>query len=399
MAKRGWVEERPGVTGMSYRARYWAPNAAGELIPKSRSFSERVYGGKRQAKDAAEAHLAKMLTEVRGGSYLAPSRLTVRELTEQWLADHAPTISGNTIHNYRTALKHLRPSFGSLPVQAAKPMHLQALYRELRADGVGEGIMRQLHIVLSAALEQAVSWELISRNIAKQVAKPSPKTPEIAYWSDAQKAHFIACEGDHERYGAMWRLLVFTGMRVGELQALRWDDIDLTAGTLRIARTATRDEHAQPIIGTTTKTKNSRRTIPLPAPCVPALQAHRIRQRERQLAAPEWSTAFGDLVFTQGNGTFIRQSAISDAFRRATERAGLPPIKIHGLRHSAITSMLLAGVSPKVVAELVGDSVMIVLKVYSHVTPAAKQDAIGDHARRIAELIEQTEGAAASTTT
>lgn len=390
MTKRGWIERRDGTRGASWRVRYWAPSATGELVPRSASFGERVYGTRRAAEDAAEAFLARMLTEVRAGTFIAPSSLTVHDLVDQWIRDREQEgrISGNTVHNYRQAIKHLRPSVAGVPVQQLKPMHLQTLYRQLRADGVGEGMLRQLHIVINGALAQAVQWEIVGRNVAQKVTKPAPQTPNIAYWTPDQASAFLAAEGDDPVYGVAWTLLVFTGMRCGELQALRWDDVDLVNASLRIARTATRTAAGKPVIGATTKTRNSRRTIPLPTACLDRLKAHRIAQRERELAAPVWDRSNGDLVFTRADGRAVSHTTLGQAFRRAVARTGLPPIKLHGLRHSVVTSLLLAGVHPKTAAELIGDSVAMVLKVYSHVTYDAKQTAIEDHASRLVALMD-----------
>jgi integrase len=386
--KSGWIEKRTGERGVSYRVRYWAPDATGELKPKSKSFGEWAYAGKRGAEQAANAYLAKMLTEVRSGDYLAPVATTLKELVTDYVKQKEGRVSDSTVYVYRAAAKHLTGDLAAMPIQRIRGQHIQAHYAALERSGVGADIIRLLHAVVGGALNQAVRWELVRRNVANTVTPPAARTEPMPYWTPEQTAIFLQLEGDGEPYGLLWSLIVMTGMRSGEAQAIRWTDIHFDRNTLTIMRTVTRGTGGTYRIGDTTKSRNGRRTIPLPSSLVDPLKAHRARQRERRLAASEWHTGDGDLVFTRPDGRPLPYGMVGKAFKLAVISTGLPEIGMHGLRHSYATAMLIAGVHPKTVAELIGDKVATVLRVYSHVTVEARQDASQAFDAKITRLRE-----------
>lgn len=375
MTKHGWIESRTGARGTTYRVRYWSPNASGELIIKSTSFTEWKHGGKKKAESAARLHLADVMTKIAAGTYVLPSDVSLRQLVEQWIAGKETSLNEGTIYTYRSALKHLDPETSAIPIQQLKPMHLHALYGRLRTAGKGTTVTGILHVMINAALKQAVTWEMLARNPASAVPRPAPREPVIRYWSPEESLAFLKTEGG-EPYGMIWRLALLTGLRRGELLALRWTDLDFTRKTLTVMRTVTRDRTGKYLIGDRAKTRNSRRTIPLAASLIDPLKAHRSAQRARELAALSWSKADGDLVFTQDDGTLLPAGMITEAFAKAVKRSGLPTITLHGCRHSFATTLLLAGVHPKTAADLLGDTVEMVLRIYSHVTPSAREDAI-----------------------
>lgn len=398
MAKQGWIEKRELEKGVSFRVRYWAPDKTGKMIARSASFPSWTHGGKGKAEQAAKAHLARMLTQVSDGTYVIPSTITFRELIEHWIDARVGEISGSTIYTYRAALKHLRPECGNVPIQKLNAMHIQHLYTTLRSEQIGAGITRTLRVIINASLRQAVRWGVIVSNPADNVTKQEERPSRINYWTPEQSAFFIRLEESDETHGIIWRLGIMTGMRMGEMLALRWSDIDFTRETITISRTVTRDENGRGYIGDTTKTRNSRRTIRLPASCVAPLKQHRIRQRERQLAAPEWAMADGDLVLTQDDGRYMRAPNVGDRFRAAVKRSGLPAMTPHGMRHTFATAMLINGVHPKTVAALLGDTVEMVLKVYSHVTEGAKEDAIASFDKLMDRIREDADTTSNTTT-
>lgn len=396
--RSGWIEPRQGVKGTSFRVRFWVDGPTGELLAKSKSFGERQYGGKKGAESAAKLFLAKMLTSVVDGTYCAPAETTLKDLVDLWIQSKAGTISDSTVYTYRCALKHLSQDVSAIPIQRLKPMHLQALYGRLRADGVGPGIIGILHVVLRGALSQAVKWELLARNPAAAIARPERAQAAIAFWTTEQSARFLDLEGNDPRFGLIWRLAILTGMRRGELMALQWSDIDLARKTISIARTITKGPNGSEVMGVTTKTKNSSRTIPVPASCLEPLRLHRTRQLERRLASIDWSTADGDLVFTNDRGRFLGPGHVAGYFRQAVERSGLPAITMHGVRHSFATALMLSGVNPKVAAELLGDTVVTILRTYSHVTSSARENAVQAFDDRMAGLGDQVAGKHEATT-
>ncbi len=180
---------------------------------------------------------------------------------------------------------------------------------------------------------------------------------------------------------ALFKLALATGMRRGELMGLKWQDIDFTKGMLHIRRILSRIptklpgkgyEEAEP------KTQNSKRSITIAPFALEALKQHRVRQLEAKLkAGPVWQEH--DYVFCTSIGTHLNPSKdILDQLKRLLEKADLPDIRFHDLRHSTATLLLSVGVHLKVVQEILGHSqISMTLDVYSHVLPSMQQEAIG----------------------
>jgi integrase len=170
-----------------------------------------------------------------------------------------------------------------------------------------------------------------------------------------------------------------TGMRRGEVLGLRWSDVDLDAGRLSVRQTLSAPRNPDtgqhvPVFGEP-KTKQGKRSVPLPAQTVAALRAHRKTQMaERLLVGPGW-TDHG-LVFCEPDGQPIHPDRFRKRVEHRVQRSGLPPIRFHDLRHTHATLALQAGVHPKIVSERLGHaSTSFTLDVYSHVTPSMQQQA------------------------
>lgn len=394
MARLGWIETRSGKGGVTYRVRYWVPVQGGESRLESESFSAAFYGGNRKAKHEADAFLAKTLAALQDGRHQQRVRKTLLELTADWAQVRAGEVAEHTLYSEACAIRnHLAayPGIANTQIQALTREHLDRHYAALREHGVGASTIRTVHRVIRASLNRAKEWKIISDNPASEIKKLDAAPTSLRYWTPEQSAEFLATEGDDARHGLVWTMLLLTGMRIGELIALRWSDVDLQAGTIRIERTLTRDVKGRYVIGLTTKTRNSRRTIRIPASCIEPLRIHRTKQRELQLASARWASPDGDVVFTQKRnpGSPMKYETVRVAFADAVARRGLPELTPHGLRHSFATAMLVAGVHPKVVADILGDNVAVVLRVYSHVTDASRIDAIGTIDRQMTDLLAQ----------
>jgi integrase len=250
------------------------------------------------------------------------------------------------------------------------PQQIAACYGDLLAKGLAPRTVQYAHAVLHRALDQAVRWNLIVRNPTDAVDAPRPQRKEIAVLNAEQAQRFLdAAKGD--RLHALYVLALMTGMRQGELLGLRWQDVDLGAGSVSVRRTLVRTSQgwswAEP------KTAKGRRTVALPAIAVEALRQHRIKQLEERLRAGSiWDDH--DLVFPNHTGKPLeRQNVVKRSFRPLLNRAGLPANR---LRHSAATLLLLLGEHPKVVQERLGHSTIgVTMDTYSHVLPDMQRKA------------------------
>ncbi len=200
-------------------------------------------------------------------------------------------------------------------------------------------------------------------------------------WDASQLKAFLAHVAD-DRLAGLWILAATSGARRGELLGLRWRDVDLDAGRIHIRQTLA-VTNGQPYISTP-KTPRSRRSVSLDSGTVTALKAHRRRQLEEKLAGgPAWVDT--GLVFVREDGSWLHpERGVSRLFTRHVRDAGLPPLSLHGLRHSYATIALGAGVHPKIVSERLGhSSIAITLDCYSSVLESVGED----EANRVGNLI------------
>lgn len=371
---QGSIQKRVGKRGVTWTA----------LVDLPR---DPVTGKRRQkrisakTKKEAERLLNQAINELQNGSYIEPSTATLAEYLDRWLEAAAPTVKPNTIDRYRRiAERKINPVLGSIPLSKLSPLAIQDFYAGLLAGGLSPSTVALHHAILHRALDQAVKWRLIPHNPANAVDTPRPNPPEMQTWTAEEARAFLnATAGD--KHAALYVLALHTGMRLGEMIGLRWGDIDFERGTLAVRRTVTHG-NAGLTIGTP-KTAAGKRSIALPAPCLAALRSHRAAQAARRLQlGPAWQD--GDYVFDRGDGTFLHPNVVGKAFQRHVERAGLPRIRFHDLRHTAATLMLANGEHPKIVQERLGHSdISMTLNRYSHVSMDMQRDA----ADRLAALL------------
>jgi integrase len=232
-----------------------------------------------------------------------------------------------------------------------------------------------IHAALRRALSDAVKQGLVARNVASLVSPPRFDRYEAQTLTVEQAERLLeVAHGSH--LDALLILALTTGMRRGELLALRWDDVDFKQSLVSVHRTMTRVGGYGYVEGEP-KTRSSRRRIVLPGVALEALKDHRERQAQVQLKVGETWQDKG-LVFCDGSGRFFSPDVVLYRFGKLLREVGLPHMRFHDLRHSAATILLVAGVHPKVVQERMGHStIAMTLDVYSHVLPSMQQEAAG----------------------
>lgn len=242
---------------------------------------------------------------------------------------------------------------------------------------------RQPSSTLRTALNQAVRWDLLSRNPASVVDGPRVEHYEIRPVTPEEARNFLAAmKGD--RLEALYSVALTMGLRQGEALGLCWKEVDLDMGYLRVSKQLQRFGGETRLVEP--KTTRSRRTLALPASIARALKEHRDRQLEERSAAGDKWTETG-LVFTTSKGQSIDATKISKDFHRHLDRAGLAQRRFHDLRHSCATLQLVQGVSPRVVMEVLGHSqISLTMNTYTHVLPELRRQA----ADRIDELLERS---------
>ncbi len=301
-------------------------------------------------------------------------RQTTSQYLESWLETCRPTLKARTWNRYVEYVRlHAIPIIGKTPLSKLSAQHLQALYARKLAEGLSPTTVRHLHAVLHRALDRAVRLGVVYRNVADMVDPPRMSHREMATLM-AKQARTLLETAAGERLEALYVLALTTGMRQGEMLALKWHDVDLDGSSLQVRGNLQNVGGVYRIVEP--KTKSSRRRIALPATTVEALRAHRTRQEgERQQASEGWED--NDLVFPNTIGRPLDgMNLIKYWFRPLLKRAGLPPIRFHDLRHTAATLLLAQGINVKVVSEMLGHAdVSITLRIYAHVMPHMQQQA------------------------
>ncbi len=336
-----------------------------------------VHGKKKDA----DKELARLLHELNTGNYVEPSKMTLKEYLERWLQDYAkPKVVGTTYERYEEIVRvHLTPALGHLLLSKLQPLDIQSYYswalQNGRKDGRG-GLAAQTvlhhHRVLRQALKHAVRWQLVSRNPADAVEPPRPFRKEMRVLDASQNTQLEeAARGTHLYMPIL--LALATGMRRGELLAVRWHDVNLEAGKLAVRRAL--QQTSEGLTFKEPKTSKSRRVIDLPATVVEKLQLHRAEQmRQRELLGTVLQD--DDLVCAYPDGKPIQPDNLYTAFKTILRRAGLPEVRLHDLRHGQATMLLQLGVHPKVVSERLGHATIgITLDLYSHVLPSMQEEA------------------------
>lgn len=336
----------------------------------------------RDTKKAAEAEAAKVLNEINSGAFVEPTKMTVKELLERWLKEWvAPNRRPNTVKAYEDAMTHILPELGHIHIQKLSSMEIQSYYRRKlefgRKDGNGglsTTTVHSHHRCLHAALEVAVKWGLVARNVADAVQPPQPNRKRAKTWTQEQMAKFLDYVSDHRLY-AMFVLEAATGLRRGELCALRRKDIDLKNLTIHVRQTIV-SIHGQQMIQPFPKTDSSEASLSI-SPDVAEVLRHHLKEQliERLAHGPEYEDS--ELVFCQPNGKWLWIDNFSTRdFYRLCRLAGVPRIRFHDMRHTYATHLLNKGIPIPVVQRRMRHSrPSTTLDMYGHCLPESERKA------------------------
>jgi len=339
-----------------------------------------IYGRTRRE---VQEKLARAQADLRRGLPLVDERTTVSEFLSEWLDAVRHRLRPKTFRSYEQIVRvHLVPFLGAIPLAKLQPHHVQQLVASRLDLGLSPRTADYCRVVLRAALNDAVRWGIIARNVAQLADPPRQERPAIEPW-DIDEARRLLSVARHDRPGALFSVALALGLRQGEALGLTWDSIDLDRGTLAVTA------QLQWISGEPTlvppKSSASRRVLILPQILREALRIHRRRQIEERLAAGSlWQGNRWNLVFTTAIGTPLDPRNVRRVFRRLCQQAGVRPIRFHDLRHTCATLLLAQEVPPRVVQELLGHSqITLTLDTYTSVLPRH----LGDAARRIDALL------------
>jgi integrase len=323
-----------------------------------------VYG--KTKRDAQEKLRTAMAAALRG-ERTPDQRRTTAAWLETWLTTAVrPELRSQTVESYEaTVRRYLVPSIGRVPVARLSPEDVARMLADLKQRGLAPRTQRYSLTVLRAALQRGLEAGVVTRNVAKLVHPPKQDAAERRPFTVEQMASLFDATAD-DPIGPLVVLSATTGLRQGEALALRWEDIDLDAGVPTVRHTL--DVRTQELAPT--KTDRSRRVIYLPTVALAAVREQRRRQLEDRLrAGSRWHD--DGFVFASKIGTALDARNVVRRYHVIRERAGLPDLPWHHLRHFAATALLEAGEDLFVVSRILGHtSIATTASFYGHVRPA-----------------------------
>ena len=330
--------------------------------------------GKTQAE--VKEKLKQAIGECQALDITKAGKYTVGEWMEVWFQDYAKIkVRPSSHQTYQGYIhNHIWPNIGDIPLEKLTSLDLQKFYKKLlttgrvdrvEAKGQPKGLsaktVRNIHQILSSALKLAQEQRLILTNPAEGCALPRVEYQEMKTLTTVQLASFFR-EARESGVFELYYLELATGLRRGELLGLKWEDVDLERGDLRVRRQVSRINGE--VVEAPLKTKNAYRTLPLAEDTVSVL-----KEQRRKVGSSPW-------VFPSPNGGPISPDSVLHMLHRVLKRAGLPKVRFHDLRHTFATLALQNGVDVKTVSGMLGHfSAGFTLDTYAHITSAAQRQA------------------------
>ncbi|MBR1190082.1 site-specific integrase [Bradyrhizobium sp. AUGA SZCCT0160] len=325
------------------------------------------YASFKGSKRDAAIELARLIATAAAGEQVDPSRITVAEFLKRWDTDWCKSnVSPKTRERYEELMRlHVAPHVGAVRLQKLRPVQLAELYGTLAAK-LAPRTIGHVHRVLHQALSQAVEWDLLTTNVADRVQPPRVEDEEVEILTVGQLKAAMAAVREGW-INPIAKLALATGLRRGELLALRWKDLDTDKARITVARSL--EQTKAGLRFKEPKTKRGRRTISLPATAVNDMRAHWRDQQEIRLRLGAGKSPPDSLVFCDLNGDPRLPQTVSQTWAKLTHKAGVEAT-FHSLRHTHASHLIAAGVDILTISRRLGhSSPTVTLHIYGHLMP------------------------------
>ncbi len=318
--------------------------------------------------------LKQLRRQIEDGLPAPDTTLKVAQLFERWFEDVLRhQVAPSAASNYRTiAVNHILPTLGNKKVADLKVTDIDRLLSKKIDGGLSSSTVRRIRAVLAQCLDQGIRWSIVSHNVASLSRAPKMVRAEGRTLTPTQAKHLMSCL-KVQRNGALYALMLSTGLRRGEVLGLMWKDLDVETGVLKVNRQLKREDGI--LLTSDTKTARSRRSVNLPAPMMAGLLEHEERQKsEKRALGRSWTNS--GYIFTSTVGTPIDPRNLNREFQKICHSAGLGDWHPHELRHSAASLMLAQGVKLQVVSQVLGHaSIRMTADVYGHILDPDREGA------------------------
>jgi integrase len=322
---------------------------------------------------AARAELRKLVKQAEEGAFMAPAKQTVGSVLDAW--EKTLAVSPKTAERYKELVKlHIRPHLGELKLQALRPSRVEQFYLDLQAGRGADGkekarglaplTIRHISRVLLQVMAMAERDGLIQSNPARKAARPKVERTEIEILNEAQVREVLT----KLRGRAMFLLAALglsTGMRRGEMLAVRWTDLDLDAAEVQVRQSL--EQTTEGLRFKPPKTRAGRRTISLPAFMVTELRTHKVTRAQTRLALGLGKESDDALVFQRPDRSPMLPDSVSSEWRKVVDSLKLPKVSLHALRHTHASQLIASGMDVLTISRRLGHGApSITLDVYSH---------------------------------
>jgi integrase len=318
----------------------------------------------------AQAELTRLMAGAAEGNYIDPSKATLASFLDRWEAWAATQVSAKTLERYRQLLRHhVRPHLGAASIQKLRTIDFAELYGKLQAAkpagaGLAPRTVGHVHRLLHRIFGDAVKWTVIGRNPVSLAEPPRVRGTEIQILSPEQIGEVLAALRGRRVYPVVVIALA-TGMRRGEIVALRWGDVDLDGGKIRVDRSL--EETQAGLAIKEPKTKAGRRVVAIPASIIAELRGHWRAQQEERLALGLGKAMPDDPVFPRPDGSLWPPDRLSSTWAKTVAVLKLPKVTFHALRHTHVSQLIAAGLDVVSVSRRVGHSnPTVTLGLYAH---------------------------------
>ena len=367
---------------------------------------ERIYETVDGTKREAEERLHELAYKIKSGKYPEDSEsseesessgMTVKEILNNWYENYCKiNLAESTQEYYQVIINsHLIPVLGHILVSDLKPIYIQNYIldktKDGRLDGKEGGLskksVKRHYTVLNQSLKYAVELKVIDKNPAKPASPPSPDKPEIIAMTQNQLNKLLN-KAKEDKYNKGWLydflyIAAHTGMRRGELLALRWQDIDFKEKSLQVKQSVSKLSGGR-LLYKRPKTESSSRPVIIDDSIIKILRKRHKEQKENKLEMGDKYNTDYNLVFLKPNGDPYLPDYASKQFKKVATQSDLNKFRLHDLRHTHATLMLKANIHPKVVQERLGhSSIDQTLNTYSHVTPSMQHEALEKYRNKL----------------